>query len=145
MSAAPSSDYVADAIAAGVDEAMIDRLVRGFYADVRADAVLGPIFDARISDWEPHLRRMVDFWSSVMLRSGRYHGRPMPMHLPLPIGGAHFDRWLALFETAALRECGSQAAPLFMARARMIAQSLELGIAGSRGIILGLNERLPAP
>ena len=46
-------------------EAMIERLVRGFYAKVRQDAVLAPIFDARIRDWEPHLEQMFAFWSSV--------------------------------------------------------------------------------
>lgn len=143
MSEASSPDYVVDAIAAGVDEAMIERLVHAFYADVRKDALLGPVFDARISDWEPHLERMCAFWSSVMLRSGRYHGRPMPMHARLPISAAHFDRWLGLFEATARRVCGP-AAGLFVARARMIAQSLELGIAMTRGLILKLDERLPA-
>jgi hypothetical protein len=61
----------------GIDEAMIERLVRGFYAKVRADAVLGPIFEARIRDWEPHLSQMCAFWSSVALMTGRYHGTPM--------------------------------------------------------------------
>ena len=42
---------------------MIERLVRGFYAKVRTDAVLGPIFEARIRDWEPHLEQMFAFWS----------------------------------------------------------------------------------
>ena len=72
----------------GIDEAMIERLVRGFYARVRADAVLGPIFEARIKDWEPHLARMCAFWSSVALMTGRYHGTPMVKHLPLPVDGA---------------------------------------------------------
>ncbi len=49
----------------GITEAMIERLVHGFYAKVRADAILGPIFDARIRDWEPHLAQMCAFWSSV--------------------------------------------------------------------------------
>jgi hemoglobin len=137
-------DYVAEAVARGVDAAMIERLVRAFYDDVRRDAVLGPIFEARIADWEPHLQRMIAFWSSVMLRSGTYHGRPMPMHARLPVSGAHFDRWLTLFEATAARECGA-AAPLFVERARMIAQSLELGIAGTRGLILNIGERLPVP
>lgn len=135
---------MAEAVARGVDAAMIERLVRGFYEDVRRDEMLGPIFEARISDWEPHLERMMAFWSSVMLRSGLYHGRPMPAHAPLPVGGEHFDRWLALFEATAARECG-EAAPLFVERARMIAQSLELGIAGHRGLILNIGERLRAP
>ena len=85
----------------GIDEAMIERLVRGFYAKVRADAVLGPIFEARIRDWEPHLAQMCAFWSSVALMTGRYHGTPMAKHLPLPVDAGHFDRWLELFEAAA--------------------------------------------
>ena len=56
----------------GITEPLIERLVREFYAKVRADAVLAPIFEARIEDWEPHLERMCAFWSSVALMSGRY-------------------------------------------------------------------------
>lgn len=139
----PQSDYVADAIALGVDENMIDRLVRHFYGHVRLDPLLGPVFEARIASWEPHLRRMCDFWSSVMLRTGRYHGQPMPMHARLPVDAAHFDRWLALFEVSAQRVCGAAAAALFIDRAHRIAQSLEGGIASTRGLILRTDERLP--
>jgi hypothetical protein len=62
----------------GITEAMIERLVRSFYDKVREDEMLGPVFDARITDWEPHLAQMCAFWSSVALMSGRYHGAPMP-------------------------------------------------------------------
>src|SRR5512138_834647 len=75
----------------GIDEAMIERLVRRFYDAVRDDALLGPIFAARITDWEPHLQRMFAFWSSVALMSGRYHGQPMAKHMPLPVDARHFD------------------------------------------------------
>jgi hemoglobin len=85
----------------GIDEAMIERLVRGFYRRVREDALIGPVFAARIGDWEPHLARMCAFWSSVALMTGSYHGQPMQKHLPLPVDAAHFDRWLALFEASA--------------------------------------------
>ena len=61
----------------GLDEFLLDRLVRAFYGRVRQDEMLGPIFAAHIHDWKPHLRQMVDFWSSVALMTGRYHGRPM--------------------------------------------------------------------
>ena len=47
----------------GITEGMIEQLVRAFYARVRADDVLGPIFEARIRDWEPHLAQMFAFWS----------------------------------------------------------------------------------
>jgi hemoglobin len=137
-------DFVADAVALGVDEAMIVRLVHDFYGRVRRDAVLGPIFESRIADWGPHLEKMCAFWSSVLLRTGRYHGQPMPMHAPLPVAGAHFDRWLALFGAAALKNCGP-AAELFTTRARLIAESLEMGVAASRGLILAPGERLSSP
>src|SRR5438445_13067988 len=82
----------------GITEAMIEQLVRGFYAKVRADAELAPVFEARITDWEPHLQRMCAFWSSVALMSGRYQGTPMAKHRPLPVDARCFDRWLELFE-----------------------------------------------
>lgn len=125
----------------GITESMIERLVRGFYAKVRADAVLAPIFEARILDWEPHLQQMCAFWSSVALMSGRYHGSPMVKHLPLPIDADHFDRWLALFEVTAREICPPEAEAHFVERARRIAASLELGIAGGQGVLLGIGER----
>ena len=67
----------------GIDEAMIERLIRSFYARAREDPILGPIFAAKIKYWEPHLQKMFAFWSSVALMSGRYHGQPMARHLPL--------------------------------------------------------------
>ncbi|NUB16937.1 preprotein translocase, partial [Azospirillum brasilense] len=80
MNAAPHRTHrdivIAERVAAtGIDEAMIRTLVHAFYGKVRADAALGPVFDRTITDWEPHLRTMEDFWSSVALLSGRYHGR----------------------------------------------------------------------
>jgi hemoglobin len=125
----------------GIDEAMIDRLVRGFYARVREDALLGPVFAARIANWEPHLQQMCAFWSSVALMSGVYHGRPMQKHLPLPIDAHHFDRWLAIFEAAARDLCPPKAAEHFIERARRIAESLELGIAVAHKVMLGKGER----
>ncbi|WP_368744843.1 group III truncated hemoglobin [Desertibaculum subflavum] len=119
----------------GIDEAMIHRLVHGFYAKVRADDVLGPVFDAAIADWAPHLAKMCDFWSSVALMSGRYHGQPMPAHLKLPIEARHFDRWLALFEATAAELCPPAAAAHFVERARRIADSFELGRAFATGNI----------
>ncbi len=124
----------------GIDEAMIERLVRAFYARAREDALLGPVF-ARVTDWEPHIDRICAFWSSVALMSGRYHGQPMRLHLPLPIDAAHFDRWLELFEETAREFCPPAAAEHFVERARRIAQSLELGLAVHHGIMLGEGER----
>lgn len=125
----------------GITESLIQRLVRAFYAKVLTDAVLAPIFDARIGDWEPHLERMCAFWSSVALMSGRYHGTPMAKHMPLPVDADHFDRWLALFEETARKVCPPEAAAHFVELARRIAASLELGIAGSERVMLGNGRR----
>jgi hemoglobin len=120
---------------------MIERLVHAFYAKVRTDALLGPIFEARIRDWEAHLQRMCAFWSSVALMTGLYHGTPMAKHLPLSVDAEHFDRWLALFEDTARAVCPPNAEQHFVERARRIAESLELGIAGFHGVRLGRDER----
>ena len=125
----------------GITEGMIEGLVHAFYDRVRADPVLAPIFDARITNWEPHLAQMCAFWSSVALMSGRYHGTPMVKHMPLPVDAAHFDRWLDLFETTAREICPPEAAAHFVERARRIAASLELGIATGQGVLLGVGER----
>ncbi|WP_332658951.1 group III truncated hemoglobin [Brevundimonas sp.] len=129
----------------GIDEPMISRLVDAFYDRVRRDPLIGPVFDARISDWGPHLEQMKLFWSSVALMSGVYHGRPMPKHLPLPVDARHFDRWLELFEATAAEICPPAAAAHFTERARRIAESLELGIAGAQGVLLGKGQRYLRP
>jgi len=125
----------------GITEAMIERLVDGFYAKVRSDAVLAPIFEARIRDWEPHLKQMCAFWSSVALMSGRYHGTPMVKHMPLPVDAGHFDRWLELFEATARELCPPAAAAHFVERAQRIAASLELGVASGQGVMLAPGQR----
>jgi hemoglobin len=131
--------------ATGIDEAMIDRLVEAFYARVRDDALIGPIFAARVEYWGPHLAQMKLFWSSVALSTGVYQGRPMPKHLPLPIDATHFDRWLALFEATTAEVCPPIAAAHFMERARRIAESLELGVANANSVLLGPGERYRRP
>jgi hemoglobin len=134
---APSRDLIiADIVArTGIDEAMIDRLVRTFYGRARLDPLIGPIFENRVHEWEGHFGRLCAFWSSVALMSGRYHGQPMVAHLPLAIDTPHFDRWLEIFAATARDVCPPAAASHFLDRAHRIADSLELGIATQKGEI----------
>lgn len=130
--------------AVGVSEPMIFELVHAFYAKVRLDSELGPIFHAAIGDhWDEHLAKLCDFWSSVLLTTGRYKGMPMPVHVALPrIGGAHFARWLELFEKTANELWPAEAAALVLAKAHTIARSLQMGIAANRGeLISALSPR----
>jgi hemoglobin len=127
---------IADIVArTGIDEAMIDRLVRSFYARAQHDPLIGPVFARHVDDWEDHYARLRDFWSSVALMSGRYHGQPMAKHLPLGIDTPHFNRWLELFVETVREICPPPAAALFIDRAHRIADSLEMGIATTRGEI----------
>ncbi len=116
--------------ALGIDPVFIDRLVEQFYGKVRTDAVLGPIFAQRVSEWPPHLARMKQFWGMILRGEGSFSGSPMALHAAIPgIERFHFRRWLVLFE-ATLRELERDPAAtgLVAGRARAIADSLLTGI-----------------
>lgn len=121
----------------GIDEAYISLLVDTFYARVRQDEVLGPVFNAVIGErWPEHLQRLKAFWSSVALSSGRYSGKPVPAHMALPgIEPQHFKLWLGLFrQTLADTAPNEAAAAFFMERAERIGASLELALFGIPGL-----------
>lgn len=113
-----------------VDRAFIGALVRNFYARVRADDRLGPIFASEIrGNWEPHLEKMTDFWCSVILKNGAYSGRPVPAHLKLKqVREEDFDIWLDHFRTTAADCCPPEVADVFVERAERIARSLQLAM-----------------
>lgn len=120
--------------AVGIDEALIARQVHTFYGRVRLDPVLGPIFNDAVEDWDEHLAKLCDFWSSVLLMTGRFKGSPMAAHARRPdIRGEHFPLWLDLFERTAREVCAPAAADLFVEKAQMIGRSLSLGLAAFRG------------
>lgn len=125
---------IAPGTAVGVTEEMVRKLVHTFYAKVRKDPALGPIFNRVVADWDHHLAKLCDFWSSVTLMTGRFKGAPMVVHTQIPdIRATHFARWLHLWRETAAEVCPPEAAALFAAKAEMIGQSLQLGIAASRG------------
>ena len=115
---------------AKISEEMVKTLVHAFYVKIREDVVLGPIFSRVIGDnWTSHLAKMCDFWSSVMLMSGRYKGNPMIAHMRLKmVRPEHFERWLGLFQETAQEVCPPDIAALFRTRAENIARSLQLGM-----------------
>jgi hemoglobin len=114
----------------GIDETALTNVVHTFYGKVRDDAALGPVFDHAISDWPHHLGKMVDFWSSVMLTTGRYKGNPVMMHLKHKprITPALFDRWLALWRETTDELLPPEGATALQAKAARIAESLQLAL-----------------
>ena len=113
-----------------ISEDEIRDLVDRFYAKVRADSVLGPVFERAIrGDWEPHLAKMRDFWSSVMLTSGRYKGNPVAVHVRVEgMESGLFDRWLTLFRETSCELFDESIAKAFQAKAARIAESLKLAL-----------------
>ena len=114
-----------------VTEMTIKTLVDDFYARVRRDPALGPVFDRAIAEnaWPAHLEKMYAFWSSVMLASGRYKGNPLGVHrkvagIALPL----FSNWLDLFEATAADLFVPEVADRFAHAARRIAESLKLAL-----------------
>lgn len=119
---------------------LIEKLVYSFYDQVRADALLGPVFDKEIGDnWDHHLPKMVAFWSSVILKTRSYNGRPVPAHAKLEgLTKAHFDRWLALFENTAHSLFVPETAQMFTNRAHQIANSLKMAIDVKNAVLPGM-------
>ena len=113
-----------------VTEEHIALLVPAFYERVRGDALLGPVFEGAIDDWPHHLEKLRDFWSSVMLTSGRYKGQPMVAHVrhERSMSRGAFDRWLALWAETSDQLLPPDVAAAFQDRAGRIAESLQLGI-----------------
>lgn len=114
-----------------LDEETLSSFLDDFYAKVRGDALLAPVFAARIAepDWPSHLETIRSFWTSVLLKTGRYKGNPFGKHLGLPgIGLLHFERWLALFAETAEERFIPDIARLLVERATRIADSLKAGL-----------------
>ena len=111
-------------------EAGLRALVDLFYARVRQDEVLGPVFDGAVEDWPEHLEKLAAFWSSVMLTTGRYKGSPMAAHLRHRdrIDPAMFGRWLRLWRATAQETLEPDEAAAIIGKAERIAESLHLAL-----------------
>jgi hemoglobin len=117
-----------------ISEAALAELVDTFYARVREDEVIGPVFNDAIDDWPEHLEKLQAFWSSVMLTTGRYKGRPLPAHIKHGdrIGDTQFAHWLALWKETTDDLFVPAAAEALQEKAGRIAESLSLGIQFNR-------------
>ncbi|WP_118137447.1 group III truncated hemoglobin [Oceanicella sp. SM1341] len=130
--ARPPVPPVAEALAEGLDEAMIGRVVARFYDLARADPVIGPLFRAHVPDakWATHVARVEDFWCSALLGTRAYDGRPMQRHLGIAgLEDAQFRRWLALFRHTATTLCPPKTAELLIGRSERIAEAFRVNIA----------------
>ena len=102
------------------------RLLHHFYADVRQDPLIGPIFNARIQHWGEHLAIIANFWETVLGATRTYSG-PMPaLHAPLGLGPEHFERWLFLWGANCRAHLPAEAAGEMIDLARHLGQRLQV-------------------
>ena len=106
-----------------IDETDVRLLVDKFYEKVRQDDLLAPVFEPVIGDeWEHHLGRMTDFWSTLLLYTKKFSDYPLTKHLPLDLTKEHFDRWLLLFHSTVDELFQGQIAENAKSRANSIAR-----------------------
>ncbi|GAA3084026.1 hypothetical protein GCM10010520_33440 [Rhizobium viscosum] len=114
-----------------LEENQILPVLERFYEKVRCDPALGPVF-AVVADWSEHLQRLTEFWSSLMLTSGKYKGNPVAMHLihADKIEPAMFERWLAIWRETTNEMLPQVVAQEMQIKAGRIASRLNLALTG---------------
>lgn len=113
------------------------EFLRHFYADVRQDSVIGPIFNRQIHDWPAHLEKIADFWALQTGGPSGYRGGFGAAHLRLDLEEAHFRRWLMLWELNCKSRLDPAAAAWLIARAHELAGNLRRLVGGNPGIQIG--------
>jgi len=107
-------------------------VVTSFYAAVREDDLLAPIFATRIKsdEWDTHEDHILSFWSSIFLKTKQFKGNPMQKHAALNgLTPKHFSHWLSLFQETTQRVLTPEKASLMIEMARSISESLQMGLA----------------
>ena len=111
----------------------IDAQVAAFYAAVRRDAVLGPIFANHVQDWPEHEAKIGRFWRNAILRDRVYDGSPMLAHRQAgDVTPDHFPLWLALFDATLTATLPPEPAAAWSAMAHRIGRALSMGVSDAR-------------
>jgi hemoglobin len=125
------SAYTHRARATGLTEALVRRVIDAFYAKVRQDPILAPVFNGIIKDdWPAHIDRICAFWLTATRLGSGYDGRGfMPAHLKHgAIRAEQLPQWLLLFSETAREHCPPAAADVLIDIAERMADSIGIGI-----------------
>lgn len=107
----------------------IERVVRVFYARIRAHPGLGPVFAVHVADWDAHEAKVADFWANTILHERSYEGSPMAAHVKARnVKPGMFSTWLALFDAVLRAELSEVQAAAWSALAHRIGRSLRAGV-----------------
>ncbi len=113
-----------------INQEGINKLMDIFYAKVRKDSHLGPIFNGKIGDddahWEEHKKKIASFWAGMFLDDSSYHGAPLKAHLDLPpFPREFFGIWLELFSESCFSVFEQAPAQMILERAQSIAKRFQ--------------------
>ncbi|SFR35841.1 hemoglobin [Yoonia tamlensis] len=112
----------------------IAQVVAAFYAVVRADPVLGPVFAKHVADWPAHEEKIARFWRNAILFERSYDGNPMAAHMQAGnVAPAHFDIWLGHFDRVLAQKLSPVTAQSWSALAHRIGRGLSYGLAPIEG------------
>ncbi len=116
-----------------LSELEVRAVVDAFYARVREDDALGPVFGAAVADWDAHLEKLTAFWCKILFGSGPYKGNPMVVHREhqSSLSPALFTRWLSLWAEVTSATVPGAGAALLQAKAARMAHNLQAGLFGA--------------
>ncbi|MGB3344049.1 MAG: group III truncated hemoglobin [Aequorivita sp.] len=129
----------------------VSLLVRTFYAKVRKDELLGPIFNGIIDDWEAHLELLTDFWETNLFFQRKYFGNPMHAHVEVDnkwgntINELHFGTWINLWFETINELFEGETAQIAMNRARHMGTFIHLNIFNARTAAAERDEVTDSP
>jgi len=121
-----------------ISEQSVDALVGRFYAKIRRDAVLAPVFQsALVGRWDEHVATMREFWCSALRVRGDYRGDMLAAHRRLgQLPRSLFPRWLALFRETVDENFAAAPAKIICDRALKTARNLESALAHGGAIAM---------
>lgn len=114
-----------------LNEDLLRRVINEFYARVRVDPELGPIFNSILKDrWEPHIEKIMLFWMTATRIGSGYKGRDfMPAHLRHElIRSEQLPRWLELFRATCRELCSPEDAEALIRIAGQMAENMEISL-----------------
>jgi len=107
----------------------IELVMTRFYANVRKDPVLGPIFNGHVNNWPEHEAKIARFWRNAILFERSYDGNPMMAHMRAgDVRADHFDGWLALFDKVLDENLPEETAAAWSALVHRIGRGLRMGV-----------------
>ena len=123
-----------------ITPAQINHVVKQFYALVRQDTVLAPVFAVHVVDWTTHEAKITAFWSNAILFERSYDGNPMQVHMAAGnIDATHFIRWLEVFDDVLTQLLPTDIAHAWSHLVHRIGRGLQMGLA------FNAQRRTPAP